>query len=254
MGDTDHVRYAVDGPVATVTLDRPETLNALAVESWSALRDALERADGDRDVRAVVLAGEGRAFCAGDDIGDFAFETAGDARAYAKHVMSCALTVERIETPVIAKVDGIAHGGGFELAAICDVTVATPEASFRLPESLVGAVPAVALVRFPELIGLKRTRELALTNRELSAREAADLGLVSEVVAPAEIDAVVEERAAHVAATAPMSTRLIKRVLNARLGDESAAVNALTLVFSMDDAVEGMEAFFADREPEWQDN
>jgi enoyl-CoA hydratase/carnithine racemase len=254
MDDTDHVRYAVDGQIARITLNRPDKLNALAVETWSALRDALERADGDRDVRAVVLAGEGRAFCAGDDIDDFAFETAGDARAYAKHIMSCALTVERIETPVIAKVDGLAHGGGFELAAICDVTIASPEASFRLPESLVGAVPGIALVRFPELVGLKRTRELALTNRELSAREAADLGFVNEVVDHDDIDAVVHERAEHVATTAPMSTRLIKRILNARLSDESEAVTALTMIFTMEDAVEGMDAFFSERDPEWQDN
>jgi len=109
-------------------------------------------------------------------------------------------------------------------------------------------------VRFPELIGLKRTRELMLTNRELSAEEARDYGLVNEVVPSEDIDEVVADRAEAIAKTAPMSARLIKRILNARLGDESEAVNALTLVFTMEDAVEGMDAFFSDREPEWSDN
>ena len=93
-----------------------------------------------------------------------------------------------------------------------------------------------------------------LTNRELSATDAEDLGLVNEVVEPAELDDVVEERAAQIAATAPMSTRLIKRICNSRLSDEAHAVNALTLIFTMEDAKEGMDAFFSGREPEWQDN
>lgn len=249
----DHIRYETDGPVATVTLDRPDKLNALATRTWEELRDALETADENFDRRVVVLTGAGDAFCAGDDIGDFEFETAGKARAYARHIMDCALTVERIETPVIARVNGLAYGGGCELAAISDVTVASERAEFRLPESLVGAVPGITLVRFPDLIGLKRTRELALTNREFDADQAREYGLVDDVVPHDDLDEVVLELADHIATTAPMSTRLIKRVLNSRLEDEAHAVNALTLVFTMEDAVEGMDAFFSDREPEWQD-
>lgn len=248
----DHVRYETDEKVAQLTLDRPDSLNALTVQTWTELRDALRKADEDSDVRVVTLSGAGKAFCAGDDIGDFGFETPGEAREYARHILDCGLTIERIETPVISKVDGLAFGGGCELAVLPDVTVAGESATFRLPESLVGAVPGLGLVRFPQLIGLKRTRELMLTNRELSAREARDIGLVNEVVPDDELDDTVAERAAQVAATAPMSAALIKRVLNGRLEDEAAGVNALTLVLSMDDAVEGMEAFFGDRDPVWQ--
>lgn len=251
---SEDLLFEVDGQRATITLNRPDRLNALAETTWTDLRDALLAAEEDRDIRVVVLEGAGDAFCSGDDIGDFEFETAGDARAYAKHIMSCGLTIERIETPVIAKVDGLAHGGGCELAVLPDVTIASPEASFRLPESLVGAVPGLGMMRFPELIGLKRTRELMLTARELSAEEARDYGLVNEIASAEDIDAVVAERADAIASTAPMSARLIKRILNARLGDASEAVNALTLVFTMEDATEGMDAFFSDREPEWSDN
>ena len=248
------ITYERYDSLAEIELNRPDSLNALDVPSWNALRENLRKADADRDVRVVVLSGRGKAFCAGDDIADFDFESAGDAREYARHIMECGLTIERIETPVIAKVDGLAHGGGCELAVIPDVTIASTESSFRLPESKVGAVPGIGLVRFPDLIGLKRTRELMLTNRELSATDAEGLGLVNEVVEPAELDDVVEERAARIAATAPMSTRLIKRICNSRLSDEAHAVNALTLIFTMEDAKEGMDAFFSGREPEWQDN
>jgi enoyl-CoA hydratase/carnithine racemase len=240
--------------VTTLTLNRPDRYNALDTEAWTQLHDALRRAEQDREVRVVVLEGAGEAFCAGDDIGDFVFENAGEARAYAKHIMDCGLTIERIETPVISKVDGLAHGGGCELAAIADISIASTAASFRLPESKVGAVPGIGMMRFPDLIGLKRTRELMLTNRELDACEARDIGLINEVVDPEDVEDAVTERAAQIAATAPMSCRLIKRILNGRLSDESEAVNALTLVFTMEDAKEGMDAFLSDREPEWQDN
>jgi enoyl-CoA hydratase/carnithine racemase len=251
--DLDHILYDTDGEIATVTLNRPDRLNALSVQTWEELRSSLRTADSDEDVRVIVLASAGEAFCSGDDISDLEFDAAGDAWAYARHIMECGLTIDRIDTPVIAKVDGLAFGGGCELAVLPDVTVASEEATFRLPESLIGAVPGIGLVRFPELIGLKRTRELMLTNRELSAVEARDIGLVSEVVAPDELDAVVAERAKDVAASAPMSARLIKRTLNARLRDESEALTALTLVFTMEDMTEGMEAFFDSYDPEWQD-
>lgn len=251
--DLEHIIYERDGQIATITLNRPDRLNALAVQTWEELRTCLRTADRDDDVRAIVLVGKGRAFCSGDDIGDLEFDTAGDAWAYARHIMECGLTVDRIDTPVVAKVDGLAFGGGCELAVLPDVTIASDEATFRLPESLIGAVPGIGFVRFPELIGLKRTRELMLTNRELNAEEALDVGLVNEVVATADLDAVVAERAEEIAATAPMSARLIKRTLNARLRDESEALSALTLVFTMKDIQEGMEAFFGKREPEWED-
>lgn len=252
--DEDTILYEVSGNIATITLNRPHRLNALDTPTWERLRDTLLRGDEDHDVRVIILTGAGKAFCSGDDIGDFEFNSAAEARDYAKHIMRCGLTIERIETPVVAKVDGLAHGGGCELAVIPDVTIATEDVTFRLPESRVGAVPGIGIVRFPELIGLKRARELMLTNREITAAEAQDIGLINEVVTPDEIDDVVAERANQIAKSAPMPTRLIKRNLNARLSDEAAAVNALNLVFMTEDVLEGMDAFFSKRDPEWVDN
>ena len=249
----EHLLYTVDEPIATITLNRPEKLNALAVQTWDELRACLERADEDAAVRTIVLEGAGRAFCSGDDIGDLDFDTAGDAWAYAERIIRSGLTIDRIDTPVIAKVDGLAFGGGCELAVLPDVTIASEDARFRMPESLIGAVPGIGLARFPELIGLKRTRELFLTNRELSGVEAHDIGLVNEVVPADSLDDVVAQRAADVASTAPVSTRLIKRTLNARLADEAEGVSALTFALTTEDMKTGMDAFFDDREPDWDD-
>lgn len=249
----EHVRYDVDPPVATITLNRPDRLNALAVQTWDEFRSCLEQADGDDDVRVVVLAGAGRAFCSGDDIGDLDFDTAGDAWAYARFIIECGLTIDRIDTPVVSKVDGLAFGGGCELAVLPDVTIASEDATFRMPESLIGAVPGIGLARFPELIGLKRTRELFLTNRELSANDAYDIGLVNEVVPADEIDETVAERAADIAATAPVATRLIKRTLNGRLEDSEEGIGPLSFALMTEDMKEGMEAFFGDHDPVWQD-
>lgn len=253
MGE-DRVLYETNDQIVTVTVNRPHRLNAMSGPDWQDFRDALLRADDDSSVRVVVLSGTGEAFSSGDDIGDFGFETASEARAYVKHILRCALTIERIETPVVAKVDGLAHGGGCELAVISDVTIASEDASFRMPESRVGAIPAIGLLRFPAYIGLKRARELMLTNREVTAAEAHEIGLVNEVVPAAEIDDVVRERAHQIAKSAPMSTRIIKRSLNSRLSDESEGVNALNLVFMTEDILEGMDAFFEERDPEWVEN
>jgi len=252
--DDDSILYEAAGKIATVTMNRPDRLNALDTPAWEQLRDALLRADQDDDIRVVILSGAGKAFCSGDDIGDFEFDTSADAREYAKHIMRCGLTIERIETPVVAKVDGLAHGGGCEVAVIPDVTIIADDVTLRLPESRVGAVPGIATVRFPELIGLKQARELMLTNREIPAAEAKEIGLVNEVVAPDVIDDVVGERANQIAKSAPIPTRLIKRNVNARLSDEAAAVNALNLVFMTEDVIEGMDAFFSERDPQWVDN
>jgi enoyl-CoA hydratase/carnithine racemase len=252
--DDDSILYEVSGKIATITMNRPDRLNALDTPAWEQLRDALLRADRDDDIRVVILSGAGKAFCSGDDIGDFEFDTSADAREYAKHIMRCGLTIERIETPVVAKVDGLAHGGGCEVAVIPDVTIIADDVTLRLPESRVGVVPGIATVRFPELIGLKQARELMLTNREIPAAEAKEIGLVNEVVAPDEIDDVVGKRANQIAKSAPIPTRLIKRNVNARLSDEAAAVNALNLVFMTEDVIEGMDAFFSERDPQWVDN
>lgn len=243
-----------DGKVLHLTINRPDTLNAFAELTWDEFRSALVDADSDPDCRVVILSGKGRAFSAGDDINDLEFTDVPEAeiREYTEMITESIFTVERIDTPVIAKVDGIAYGGGCEMAALCDVTIASEESRFRQPEPLLGNVAGIALSRFPALIGLKRTRELLLTTRELDGREAYEIGLVNEVVPEDEIDDVVEDRAQQIVRTAPLASTLMKQQLNEELSFGLAALNANTFLFGTDDMAEGVSAFFEDREPNWQ--
>jgi enoyl-CoA hydratase/carnithine racemase len=247
----EHIIEETDGHVSHLTLNRPEKLNCLAEQTWDELDHALEKADENPAVRVVVLSGKGKAFCAGDDISDLNFEDARDARDYARFVLERAVTLERIETPVVAKVDGIAHGGGCEIAASADVTIASASSTFRQPEALLNAAPGVALVRYAEMIGISHARELCLTTRELEAEEAQIVGLVNEVADDDEFEDVVAERVEQLTRISPMSARVIKQAFNSQLGMEEAGIDSLSLLFSMDDMEEGMDAFFSKRDPEW---
>jgi enoyl-CoA hydratase/carnithine racemase len=248
----EHLIQETDGYVSRIILDRPDKLNCLAEQTWDELEHALEAADGDKDVRVIVLSGNGKAFCSGDDISDLDFEDASDARDYARFVMDRAVALERIETPVLAKVAGIAHGGGCELAASADVTIATESSTFRQPEALLNAAPGIALVRYAEMIGISHARELCLTTRELDAKEAQVVGLVNEVAPADEFEDVVAERVDQLTTISPTSARVIKNAFNSQLGMEEEAVDSLSYLFSMDDMEEGMEAFFGKRDPEWK--
>ncbi|QCC49371.1 enoyl-CoA hydratase/isomerase family protein [Halobellus limi] len=248
----EHLIQETDGHVSRITLDRPDKLNCLAEQTWDELEHALEAADGDKDVRVIVLSGNGKAFSSGDDISDLDFQDASDARDYARFVMDRAVALERIETPVLAKVDGIAHGGGCELAASADVTIATESSTFRQPEALLNAAPGIALVRYAEMIGISHARELCLTTRKLDAKEAQVVGLVNEVAPADEFEDVVAERVDQLTTISPTSARVIKNAFNSQLGMEEEAVDSLSYLFSMDDMEEGMEAFFGKRDPEWK--
>jgi len=248
----DHLIQETDGHVSYITLDRPDRLNCLAEQTWDELEDALTTADEDREVRVVVLDGNGKAFCSGDDISDLDFDDHTDAREYARFVLDRAVALERVETPVVAKVDGIAHGGGCELAASADVTIASESSTFRQPEALLNAAPGHAIVRYAELIGIGHARELCLTTREIDAEEAQIMGLVNEVAADGELDEVVERRVDQLTDISPTSAKVIKQAFNRQLGMEEEAIDSLSYLFSMEDMDEGMEAFFDERDPEWQ--
>ncbi len=248
----EHIIEETDDQVTYITLDRPDKLNCLAERTWDELENALDAADTNPDVRVIVLSGRGKAFCSGDDISDLEFEDARDAREYARFVLDRAVALERVETPVIAKVDGIAHGGGCEVAATADVTIASESSTFRQPEALLNAAPGVALVRYAELIGISHARELCLTTRTLDATEAQVVGLVNEVAPDGELDDVVAKRVDQVSDISPMSAKVIKQAYNSQLGMEEQAIDALSYLFSMEDMQEGMDAFFSKRDPDWQ--
>ena len=249
------VTYARDAHVARITLCRPERLNAIDEAVNRELVEAVERLDADREARVAILAGEGRAFCAGADLEAVA---AGDGEALGDATSSFAgfVSMPRAK-PVIAAVHGYALAGGLELALACDLVVAAHGTQLGLPEVTRGLVAAAGgAIRLPRLVPEKRALELILTGRRMDASEAHELGLVSRLVPAEQLDAAASALAAAIAANAPAAVRESLALVRATRGvpeaqawEHSAA--AWRRVLATADAREGASAFLERREPRW---
>lgn len=237
--------YAVDGPVAWLTLDRPERLNAMPNEFWAELQAAVERADADPAVRVAVFRGAGRCFSVGGDIDGFG-ELAGVAerRDYVIAAMRAFRAVENAATPTIAAVHGHALGGGCELTLVCDIVVADETAKFGMPETAVGLVPGLGVVRGSAHVNLHWMKYMLLTGESLGARDALQAGLVNEVTPAGEHIARAEVLARRIAEKAPLAVAVGKQILG-RHSDEGYAhtVEAIALLQSTQDHAEGIAAF-----------
>jgi enoyl-CoA hydratase/carnithine racemase len=247
--------------VATVTLNRPEALNAISTELAIELAEAFEPLATDPGVRAVVLAGAGeRAFCVGADLKQRAgFDDHGwfvQREAFRRGFAA----VRRCPLPTVAAVAGFALGGGTELALSCDLVVAADDAIFGLPEVRLGLVPAGGgtqlLVR---RVGRSVAKDLVLTGRRVGAAEARRLGLVDRVVPAAEVRAATTALAAEIAANAPTAVRMAKWALEvgADLSQEAAMEvedQAWRRAVLSDDRREGIAAWVEKRDPVWPED
>jgi enoyl-CoA hydratase/carnithine racemase len=249
------VLYEREGHVARITLRRPERLNAIDAALNAELVAAVERLDADPEARVAILAGEGRAFCAGADLGTVAAGAGadlGDATATFAGFVSMPRA-----TPIVAAVHGYALAGGLELALACDVVVAAAGTQFGLPEVTRGLVAAAGgAIRLPRLVPEKRALEIILTGRRFVAEEALALGLVSRVVQPEELGAAASELATAIAANAPVAVQTSLALVRATRGltepeawEHSAS--AWRSVLETDDAREGAQAFLERRAPDW---
>jgi enoyl-CoA hydratase/carnithine racemase len=258
MGEMDEVRYDVDGPVARVTIDRPERRNAMSFAVMRGLRDAVARARSDDAVRVIVLTGAGdKAFCAGADLGGIA-ET-GAAAAHDGRGMLADLFRDlwSLGKPTIARVRGYALAGGFGLALSCDFVVAADDASFGTPEIDVGLWPYMITVPLLRSMPPKRVLELMATGRKVDAAEAERIGFVNRVVPATQLDAAVGELARTLAAKSPLIMRWGRqsfyRVLDMAPDDALDYLQSmLTVTSSSEDTAEGISAFRDKRAPEWK--
>jgi len=200
------------GPVARVTLDRPEVRNAFDDRLVAELTHAFRNLDADAEVRVVVLAGNGPAFCAGADLKEREGMDEDQVRARRMKAFDAYSTLEALPMPTIAVVHGPAVGSGVEIAAACDFVVATPQASFRTPEALRGTVGATQ--RLPRVIGKRLAKDLMLTGRTLGAEEAAAHGFVARVVPGELLEKVLDEIAAAIVSAPAASLRLAKRTID----------------------------------------
>jgi 2-(1,2-epoxy-1,2-dihydrophenyl)acetyl-CoA isomerase len=253
---TDGLRVDVDGPVATITLDRPEALNALTVSVKVALRQALERLAVDRAVRAVILTGAGRAFCAGQDLAEREEPDAAPLDVELRERYNpIILALRAMGQPVIAAVNGVAAGAGASIAFACDLRIAAEDARFVLAFGRIGLVPDSGATWFlPRLIGQARAAELALVGDPISADEALRIGLVSRVVPNDELLTEARALADRIAAGAPMAVALTKGALEraASIDLETALEGEAKLqgiAGASADHAEGLAAFREKRAP-----
>ncbi len=246
--------------VATVTLDRQAVMNAVDAATEAELQRIWTELEQRRDVRVIVLTGAGeRAFCAGADMKN-APPTSGLeywAQARPGGFGGIALR-ETLNLPVIARINGFALGGGFEMVLGCDIVVACEEASFGLPEALVGRLPLDGgMTLLQRQIPHRLAMGLLLTGQRLSAAKALEWGLINEVVPRAQLDAAVARWVAQILACAPLSVQAIKQVVRQTgtltpVQAQALRLPALVAALQSQDSQEGVRAFQEKRKPVWQ--
>jgi crotonobetainyl-CoA hydratase/dehydration protein DpgD len=263
-GGDSGVRYEKDGQIARVTLDRPEVLNAMNQRMHRELALVWDDIEADDDIRAAVLTGAGeRAFTVGQDLRERARldrEGTPPTSFGSRGQPGSPRLTDRFDLskPVIARVNGYALGGGFELALACDLVVASDHAVFALPEATLGLVPgAGGAFRLARQMPLKQAMGYLLTGRRMSAAEALRFGLVNEVVPLHDLDAAVDRWTDALRRSAPLSVRALKEAVQRSL--HLPLEEAFTATYAWEekrrrshDAVEGPRAFAEKRAPVWR--
>jgi len=252
----ESIRLVVSEGIARVTLARPEARNAFNAETIEQLHDVFARITAADDVRAVVLAGEGKVFCGGADIGWMreSLELSFDANvADAERMSDMFRTIDNCPKPVIGQIHGAALGGGAGLAAVCDIAIAADDAIFGFTEVKLGIIPAVISPFVLAKIGASHARALFLTGERFDARRAKHIGLVHEVVPAVELGAAVEHCLEELFTAGPAAVRaaklLIRRVIDNDY-DDSRAITARAIAQQRigTEGQEGLRAFLERRQ------
>ena len=252
MGKHENVLLEKGDHVATITINRPDKLNALNEPTRCELIGVLNDLRNDRDVRVVIITGAGKAFIAGADISEFAGRTPVDQFRVMKEP-TVYEAVEMFPKPVIAAINGFCLGGGCELAMACDVRIASNKAKLGQPEINLGIMPGGGgTQRLPRLVGLGNAYKLLFTGDMISAAEAHRIGLVDEVVEADKLLERVSDLANSIALKSPVALQLIKEAVRAsvRTSLDEGLRHELTLfglAFSSDDKNEGVSAFLEKR-------
>lgn len=252
------VGYAVSDGVATIALERPDRLNAVTPDLYAGIQAAFDRAAAD-DARAVVLRGEGRAFCVGADMQEHDARdwTRAEREAYVQRAQDAARTVQTHNAPVVAAVQGYAIGAGAELAMSADFVLAAEDAEFRFPETTIGTYVGGGLTyTLPARVGAAKARELVLQGATVTGTDAAKMGLATDAVPDADLQATAADLAADLATNAPIPMRLAKDQFDPAGDDRDAmlAAEADALLDCMETADwrEGVDAFAEDRTPTFE--
>ena len=241
---------AIDGPVARVTINRPDKLNALNPTVIAELTRAFQTLENNADVRVAILLGAGeKAFVAGADIGVMAGMNSEQARAFASQGHSLGDAIESAHFPVIAQIHGFALGGGCEIACACDLVYASEKARFGQPEVGLGVIPGFGgTQRLTRRVGPGKARELIFRGNVIDAKTAGDIGLADNVFPHDQLDAEVRKIADEIARQAPLAVAQAKRTMRAGSDVPLSVANHLEIqafgvCFGTDDQKNGMKAF-----------
>ncbi|HZB26382.1 MAG TPA: enoyl-CoA hydratase-related protein [Vicinamibacterales bacterium] len=248
-----------DGPVLRLTLNRPEVRNAFDEEVIAALSAAAREAAADETLRAVVLGGAGKAFCAGADLGWMAKAVAytrEENRRDAEDLARMLSALDALPVPLIGRVHGAALGGGSGLVAVCDIVVAADDTAFGFTEVKLGIIPAVVSPFVIQKIGPGAARELFLTGARFSAKRARRIGLVHAVVPEEELDETIGGFLEELATSAPQALAAAKQLIRDVYGAQATEVSGLTTTRIAeqrvsDEGQEGLRAFLEKRKPRW---
>ena len=255
MNALQHLIVSTDGPITTITLDRPDKRNALALDVMTELTTVL-RAVGDSDALGVVLAANGPVFSAGHNFADMAGASLADVRHLFEVCTEMMDTVQSIPQPVVAKVHALATAAGCQLVATCDLAIAAESAAFAIPGGKGGLFCHTPLVAVARNVGRKRALEMALTGDPIDAHTAADWGLINRVVPDEQLDAAVADLIGRATRGSVLSKALGKRGFYAQVGlDQSQAyafaVEMMASAAVTADAQEGIAAFLEKRRPQF---
>ena len=252
-----NIIYEKKEAIAKITVNRPKLLNALNEETAHEICMALDNARTDNGVKVVIITGAGdKAFIAGVDIHSIVNYTPSDALSFIRLIREKVLDmIKRVEKPIIAAVNGYALGGGCEVAMACDLVFAVETAKFGQPEINLGLVPGLGgMTRLPQLVGMKKAKELVFTGDFIDATEAERLGLINAVVPQGKLDDSVNEVASKILGKSSVAIRVAKEAMNCGVEMSQDAALAyenicFAYLFSTEDAKEGIRAFLEKRKP-----
>lgn len=250
----DNIILSKEEKIAIITINRPESLNALNSKTISELSDAFTILDSDTEIRVIILTGSGeKSFVAGADIkefSDFGTKAAEDLSRNGQNILFD--KIENLSKPVIAAVNGFALGGGLELAMSCHIRYASENAKLGLPEVTLGLIPGYGgTQRLPKLVGKGRANEMIFSAKMISAEKAKEIGLVNEVFKSEELLVKTKELALTIAKNSPMA--ISKAIIAVNKYDQEdgfeTEIKAFGELFEMDDKKEGVQAFLEKRKP-----
>lgn len=245
------------GPLAELTINRPEKHNAISLRTLEELQQAVSLSESDEEIKVVSITGAGdRAFASGSDLAEVVHRDF--RKALEPIVQGLADQLERLPKPTIAAIDGICMGGGLEVALGCDLRIATPDSRFATPEGKLGIIPGGgATARLPRIVGRGWGMEMLLMGEPIDAERALSIGLITRIVPREELKAEVDRMAEHLASFAPFVPRTMKMMVN--FGMEASTAAALMLekyaqgaLVQTEDKEEGIAAFLEKRKPNFK--